>query len=80
MSGLTHTVTADRRARPITFGALIAAALMLVLPAFSTGAGAAESKPTIVLVHGAFASLPGGPGSPTPCTRMATRRRRRRWA
>src|SRR6186997_1284281 len=62
MSGLTHTVTADRRARPITFGAFIAAALMLVLPVFSTRAGAAESHPTIVLVHGAFASPAGWEG------------------
>src|SRR6186997_3301750 len=62
MSGLTHTVTADRRARPITFGAFIAAALMLVLPVFSTRAGAAESHPTIVLVHGAFASPAGWAG------------------
>ena len=27
MSGLTHTVTADRRSRPFTFAALIAAVL-----------------------------------------------------
>jgi pimeloyl-ACP methyl ester carboxylesterase len=42
------------------FGALIiAAALMLSFPAFSTSARAAESDPTIVLVHGAFASPAG---------------------
>jgi pimeloyl-ACP methyl ester carboxylesterase len=32
---------------------------MLLLAAFSTSAGAAESRPTIVLVHGAFASPEG---------------------
>jgi pimeloyl-ACP methyl ester carboxylesterase len=43
-------------------GALIAAALMLSLSAFSMSARAAESKPTIVLVHGAFASPDGWQG------------------
>jgi pimeloyl-ACP methyl ester carboxylesterase len=52
-------------ARLLRFGALLAtAALMLVLPAFSTSARAAESNPTIVLVHGAFAS-PAGWGEVT---------------
>jgi pimeloyl-ACP methyl ester carboxylesterase len=48
--------------RLLRFGALIAAALMLTLPAFSTSARAAESNPTIVLVHGAFASPAGWEG------------------
>ncbi len=52
MNGLTQSVTVDRRARLLAFGALIAAALMLSLSAFSTSARAAESDPTIVLVHG----------------------------
>jgi pimeloyl-ACP methyl ester carboxylesterase len=43
-------------------GALIATTLMLSLSAFSMGAGAAPSKPTIVLVHGAFASPEGWDG------------------
>jgi pimeloyl-ACP methyl ester carboxylesterase len=59
MNGLTQSVTVDRRARLLAFGALIAAALMLSLSAFSTSARAAESDPTIVLVHGAFASPAG---------------------
>jgi pimeloyl-ACP methyl ester carboxylesterase len=59
MNGLTRSVTVDRRARLLRFGALIAAALMLSLSAFSTSARAAESHPTIVLVHGAFASPAG---------------------
>jgi pimeloyl-ACP methyl ester carboxylesterase len=62
MSGLTQRVTVDRRARLLGFGALIAAALMLSLSAFSTSARAAESDPTIVLVHGAFASPAGWSG------------------
>jgi pimeloyl-ACP methyl ester carboxylesterase len=59
MNGLTQSVTVDRRARLFRFGALIAAALLLLLSAFSTSARAAESDPTIVLVHGAFASPAG---------------------
>jgi pimeloyl-ACP methyl ester carboxylesterase len=59
MNGLTQSVTVDLRARLLRFGALIAAALMLSLSAFSTSARAAESDPTIVLVHGAFASPAG---------------------
>jgi pimeloyl-ACP methyl ester carboxylesterase len=62
MNGQTRSGTADRRWRHLRFGALIAAVLTLVLPAFSTSAGAAESKPTIVLVHGAFASPDGWQG------------------
>src|SRR6478672_3018123 len=61
MNGLTQSVTVDRRARLLRFGVLIAAAVLLSLSAFSTSASAraAESKPTIVLVHGAFASPAG---------------------
>ena len=74
MNGLHQTVTVDRRARLLRLGALIAAAVMLSLSAFSTSAGAAAAalskkpptlpKPTIVLVHGAFAS-PAGWGEVT---------------
>jgi pimeloyl-ACP methyl ester carboxylesterase len=49
-------------ARLLRFGALLATALMLTLPAFSTSARAAETNPTIVLVHGAFASPAGWDG------------------
>ena len=59
MSRLTQTVIVDRGARVLRFGVLIAAALMLSLVAFSSSARAAESDPTIVLVHGAFASPAG---------------------
>jgi pimeloyl-ACP methyl ester carboxylesterase len=59
MNGLTQSVTVDRRVRRLRFVALIAAALMVSLSAFPTNAGAAESDPTIVLVHGAFASPAG---------------------
>ena len=55
MNCLTQSVTVDRRASPLRFGAIIAVALMLPLAAFSTSARAGESRPTIVLVHGAFA-------------------------
>jgi pimeloyl-ACP methyl ester carboxylesterase len=59
MHGLTQSVTVDRRVHPLRLSALIAAALMLSLSSFSTSARAAESDPTIVLVHGAFASPEG---------------------
>lgn len=59
MNGLTHYFTLDRRARLLRFGVLIAATLMLSLSSFSNSARAAESPPTIVLVHGAFASPEG---------------------
>jgi pimeloyl-ACP methyl ester carboxylesterase len=59
MQGLAQSVVMDRKARLVRFAALIAAALMLSLVFFATGARAAESKPTIVLVHGAFASPEG---------------------
>jgi pimeloyl-ACP methyl ester carboxylesterase len=59
MYGLTQSVTMDRKARLVGLGALIAAALMLSLIFSSTSARAADSNPTIVLVHGAFASPEG---------------------
>jgi pimeloyl-ACP methyl ester carboxylesterase len=62
MNGLTQSVTLTRRAGLLRFGVLIAAAVMLSLSAFSASARAAESKPTIVLVHGAFASPEGWDG------------------
>ena len=64
MNGLSQSVIVDRGARVLRFGALIAAALMLSLLALSTSASAraAESDPTIVLVHGAFASPAGWDG------------------
>jgi pimeloyl-ACP methyl ester carboxylesterase len=59
MNGLIQSATVDRRARLLRSGALIAAALVLLLSGFCTSARAAESDPTIVLVHGAFASPDG---------------------
>ena len=59
MHGLTLSVTMDRKGRLLRLVALIAAALVLSLIISSTGARAAESKPTVVLVHGAFASPEG---------------------
>jgi pimeloyl-ACP methyl ester carboxylesterase len=61
MNGLTQGFTVDRRASLLRFGALLAAALMLSVSAFSSSAGAAksDSTATIVLVHGAFASPAG---------------------
>jgi triacylglycerol esterase/lipase EstA (alpha/beta hydrolase family) len=59
VNGLTQSVTVACWARLLRFGALIAAALLLSLSAFSTSARAAESHPTIVLVHGASASPAG---------------------
>jgi len=52
---------ADRRGERhlIRVGLLIAAALLLWVAFFSTSARAAESDPTVVLVHGAFASPAG---------------------
>jgi pimeloyl-ACP methyl ester carboxylesterase len=62
MNGLTQSVIVDRGARVLRFGALIAAALMLSFSAFCTSGRAAGSNPTIVLVHGAFASPAGWDG------------------
>ena len=59
MNGLSRSAPLDRRARLLRLGALVAAALMLSLSAFPAGARAAEPDPTIVLVHGAFASPAG---------------------
>jgi hypothetical protein len=61
MTDRTQSLAADRRGERhlIRVGLLIAAALMLSLVFFSTSARAAESDPTIVLVHGAFASPAG---------------------
>jgi pimeloyl-ACP methyl ester carboxylesterase len=64
MHGPTQRLTSERTAhhRLLRFGALITAALMCSLVFLSTSAQAAESKPTIVLVHGAFASPAGWSG------------------
>ena len=62
MTGLTQDVTVAQRARLVRFGVLIAAALMLALALLSTSAHAATSKPTVVLVRGAFASPAGWEG------------------
>ena len=64
MNRLTQCVIVDRSAQLFRFGALAlaAAALLLSLSAFSADARAAESAPTIVLVHGAFASPAGWDG------------------
>jgi pimeloyl-ACP methyl ester carboxylesterase len=59
MNTLTQSVTVDRRVRLLRLGALIVAVLMLSLVFSATSARAAESNPTIVLVHGAFASPEG---------------------
>jgi pimeloyl-ACP methyl ester carboxylesterase len=61
MTDRTQSLAADRRGERglIRVGLLIAAALMLSLVFMSTSARAAESDPTIVLVHGAFASPAG---------------------
>jgi pimeloyl-ACP methyl ester carboxylesterase len=55
---------ADRRGERhlIRVGLLTAAALMLSLWFFATSAKAVDSKPTVVLVHGAFASPAGWDG------------------
>jgi pimeloyl-ACP methyl ester carboxylesterase len=59
--GRTQSLTADRTAhrRLLRLGALTTAVLLPSLVFFSTSAQAAESKPTVVLVHGAFASPAG---------------------
>jgi pimeloyl-ACP methyl ester carboxylesterase len=64
MTDRTQSLTADRHGERhlIRVGLLIAAASMLLLVFFSTSARAAESDPTIVLVHGAFASPAGWDG------------------
>jgi pimeloyl-ACP methyl ester carboxylesterase len=64
MTDRTQSLAADRRGERhlIRVGLVIAAAWMLSLVFFSTGARAAEPHPTIVLVHGAFASPAGWDG------------------
>jgi len=63
MSTLPRRITADPIARRRRFGVLLAVlAIMLSLFGFATGARAAEPNPTIVLVHGAFASPDGWEG------------------
>src|SRR5262245_46290750 len=62
MSGHTQSVMVARRAHLVRLGALIAAALMVSLSIFTSSARAAQSNPTIVLVHGAFASPDGWQG------------------
>jgi len=62
MNGVAQNVVVARRGSLLRFSALIAAVLMLSLLAFSTGARAAESKPTIVFAHGAFAAPDGWDG------------------
>jgi pimeloyl-ACP methyl ester carboxylesterase len=57
--GLTQSVVANRADGVFRYAAFLAAALILSLSVFATGARAAESGPTIVLVHGAFASPAG---------------------
>jgi pimeloyl-ACP methyl ester carboxylesterase len=56
IGGAVARAFAREGARLLRFGALIGATLTLPLLFFSTSARAAESNPTIVLVHGAFAS------------------------
>jgi pimeloyl-ACP methyl ester carboxylesterase len=62
MKGLTQNVAMARRGRLVRLGVLVATALVVSLTAFSAGARAAEPNPTIVLVHGAFASPEGWEG------------------
>jgi pimeloyl-ACP methyl ester carboxylesterase len=63
MNSPAHSVTIHRTSRPLRVSALIGAlAILLSLLSFSTGASAQASKPTIVLVHGAFASPEGWQG------------------
>jgi pimeloyl-ACP methyl ester carboxylesterase len=62
MNGLTQSVAVARRSRLLRLGVLIATALVASLTVLSTSARAAESNPTIVLVHGAFASPDGWDG------------------
>jgi pimeloyl-ACP methyl ester carboxylesterase len=59
VNGPTQGTIVNRRAGVFRFGALIAAAAMLSISVFATSARAAESGPTIVFVHGAFASPAG---------------------
>jgi pimeloyl-ACP methyl ester carboxylesterase len=58
MNDMTQSLTRRHRVDLLRWGALIAATLVLSL-VLSSSARAAESNPTIVLVHGAFASPDG---------------------
>jgi pimeloyl-ACP methyl ester carboxylesterase len=62
MTRLSQSLTVAWRTPLLRLGALIATALMLSLSVFSGSAQAAVPKPTIVLVHGAFASPEGWDG------------------
>jgi pimeloyl-ACP methyl ester carboxylesterase len=62
MNGLTRSAAVTPKARLLRFGVLIAAALMLSLSAWTANARAAGPDPTVVLVHGAFASPAGWDG------------------
>jgi pimeloyl-ACP methyl ester carboxylesterase len=64
MTDRTRNLAADRRGERylIRVGLLIAAALMLSSWFFTTSAKAVDSEPTVVLVHGAFASPAGWDG------------------
>jgi pimeloyl-ACP methyl ester carboxylesterase len=64
MTDRTQSLAADRRSEHhrIRVGLLIAAAFVLSLVFLSTSARGAGSTPTIVLVHGAFASPAGWEG------------------
>src|SRR5262245_5583296 len=59
MESLTQSVVMDRKGRLLRFAALLVAALVLSLILSPIGARAAGAKPTVVLVHGAFASPEG---------------------
>ncbi len=60
MNGLAPALASDRRMRQLRFGALLVVAVSLAFPMASAGAkSAAAPRPTIVLVHGAFASPAG---------------------
>ena len=64
MTDRTHSLALDRRREHhrIRVGLLAAAAFVLSLVFLSTSARGAGSAPTIVLVHGAFASPAGWDG------------------
>jgi pimeloyl-ACP methyl ester carboxylesterase len=62
MNGLIRSVPVNPAARLLRLGAAIAAAMLLSLSALFSGARAAQPDPTVVLVHGAFASPAGWDG------------------
>jgi pimeloyl-ACP methyl ester carboxylesterase len=61
MNGLSRSVTANRTvdSHRLRLGALLAAGMLFLLVFLATSAQAVEPKPTVVLVHGAFASPAG---------------------